>query len=78
MAVIIFLVTLTFIPETASHLEKNFQKNVIRSFENYKMQTQLDDHEFYDLVVNQLGYTKYKNYNVHRVKKIFHMKLLDK
>ena len=41
----LILLTLTLHPETARHLEKNFRKNIIRSFEDSGMPTQFQDLE---------------------------------
>ena len=45
LTLFVILVALTFHPDTASNLVNNFRKNVIRSFEDSKMPTQLYDLE---------------------------------
>jgi len=45
LALFLILVSLTFYPETALNLEKNFRKNMIRSFEDSGMLTELIDIE---------------------------------
>jgi hypothetical protein len=53
MAFFVVLVSLTFYPETARNLEKNFRNNMIRSFEDSGMPTELPDIEisFWPLLI---------------------------
>ena len=53
LALFVILVSLTFYPETARNLEKNFRKNMIRSFEDSGMPTELPDIEisFWPLLI---------------------------
>ena len=53
LAFFLILVSLTFFPETALNLEKNFRKNMIRSFEDSGMLTELPDIEisFWPLLI---------------------------
>ena len=43
LALFVILIASTFYPETARNLEKNFRKNMIRSFEDSGMLTELPD-----------------------------------
>ena len=54
LALIITLVAFSLHPKIVSHLEKNLQKNVIRSFEDSMMSTQLNDLKlsFWPLLIN--------------------------
>ena len=53
LALLIVFGTLTFHPETSHHLENNFRNNIIRSFEDSEMPTQLHDIElsFWPLLI---------------------------
>ena len=53
LAFFLILVSLTFFPETALNLEKNFRNNMIRSFEDSGMLTELPDIEisFWPLLI---------------------------
>ena len=53
LALFLILVSLTFYPETTLNLEKNFRKNIIRSFEDSGMLTELPDIEisFWPLLI---------------------------
>ena len=53
LAFFLVLVALTLHPETAHHLENNFRNNIIRSFEDSEMPTQLHDIElsFWPLLI---------------------------
>ena len=53
LSLFVIIVALTFSQETARNLEKNFRNNIIRSFEDSGMPTQLDDIEisFWPLLI---------------------------